>query len=133
VHKPESARLRRHLSAVVNFAKFREEKLVAYAELQGRIEALVEQQHAAEAGRAAREAELAELQAARAAEAAVRFVIVWGEGGCLVLAGFLRCCGGSGWSVHSNVGCSSYVPLTNLILKQYHHPKTTPTQPKQTP
>jgi len=30
VYKPESARLRRHLSAVINFAKFREEKLVAY-------------------------------------------------------------------------------------------------------
>lgn len=30
IHKPESARLRRHLSAVINFAKFREEKLVAY-------------------------------------------------------------------------------------------------------
>lgn len=34
VYKPESARLRRHLSAIINFAKFREEKLVAYAELQ---------------------------------------------------------------------------------------------------
>jgi hypothetical protein len=30
IHKPESVRLRRHLSAVINFAKFREEKLVAY-------------------------------------------------------------------------------------------------------
>jgi hypothetical protein len=30
IHKPETARLRRHLSAVINFAKFREEKLVAY-------------------------------------------------------------------------------------------------------
>lgn len=36
VHKPETQRLRRHLSAVINFAKFREEKLVAYAELQVR-------------------------------------------------------------------------------------------------
>jgi hypothetical protein len=36
VHKPETQRLRRHLSAVINFAKFREEKLVAYAELQAR-------------------------------------------------------------------------------------------------
>lgn len=30
IHKPEPARLRRHLSALINFAKFREEKLVAY-------------------------------------------------------------------------------------------------------
>jgi kinetochore protein Nuf2 len=30
IYKPESARLRRHLSALVNFAKFREEKLVVY-------------------------------------------------------------------------------------------------------
>lgn len=34
VYKPETQRLRRHLSAIVNFAKFREEKLVAYAEMQ---------------------------------------------------------------------------------------------------
>jgi hypothetical protein len=30
IHKPEPARLRRHLSAIINFAKFREEKLVVY-------------------------------------------------------------------------------------------------------
>jgi kinetochore protein Nuf2 len=30
IHKPEPARLRRHLSALINFAKFREEKLVVY-------------------------------------------------------------------------------------------------------
>lgn len=30
IYKPETQRLRRHLSAVINFAKFREEKLVAY-------------------------------------------------------------------------------------------------------
>jgi hypothetical protein len=34
LHKPDALRLRRHLSAVINFAKFREEKLIAYAELQ---------------------------------------------------------------------------------------------------
>jgi hypothetical protein len=37
IHKPEPARLRRHLSAIINFAKFREEKLVVYrcAQWQG--------------------------------------------------------------------------------------------------
>ncbi len=54
VHKPDSARLRRHLSAIINFAKFREEKLVAYAELQARIEALAERKRAALEERAAR-------------------------------------------------------------------------------
>jgi hypothetical protein len=34
VYKPEAARLRRHLSAMVNFAKFREEKLTAYGDMQ---------------------------------------------------------------------------------------------------
>jgi hypothetical protein len=34
VFKPEPTRLRRHLSAVVNFAKFREEKALAFQELQ---------------------------------------------------------------------------------------------------
>jgi kinetochore protein Nuf2 len=44
IYKPDSARLRRHLSAIVNFAKFREEKLVAYTEMQQRIDQLLEEQ-----------------------------------------------------------------------------------------
>lgn len=34
LHKPDPQRLRRNLSAIINFAKFREEKLGIYAELQ---------------------------------------------------------------------------------------------------
>jgi hypothetical protein len=49
IYKPDSARLRRHLSAVINFAKFREEKLVAYTEMQGRIDELTAQAAAAQA------------------------------------------------------------------------------------
>ena len=70
IHKPDPARLRRHLSAVVNFAKFREEKLVAYAELQARAEALAEQKRAADAAAAARAEELEVARAARAGEEA---------------------------------------------------------------
>lgn len=61
IHKPDPVRLRRHLSAVINFAKFREEKLVTYAELQARMEGLVDQKRA-----------LAEEAAAR-----VSGVVVW--------------------------------------------------------
>ena len=48
MYKPESTRLRRHLSAVVNFAKFREEKLVAYTEMQAHIDALLEERRVLE-------------------------------------------------------------------------------------
>ncbi|KAI8474597.1 MAG: Nuf2 family-domain-containing protein [Monoraphidium minutum] len=70
VHKPDPQRLRRHLSAIINFAKFREEKLVAYAELQARLESLVEQKRALREEKAAREEELAQLQQERAGEVA---------------------------------------------------------------
>lgn len=43
VCKPDSARLRRNLSAVINFAKFREEKLGPFTELQEASEALLEE------------------------------------------------------------------------------------------
>lgn len=43
IYKPESLRLRRQLSAVVNFAKFREEKLVAYADMQAKLEAMLDE------------------------------------------------------------------------------------------
>lgn len=36
LYKPEAPRLRRNLSAIINFAKYREEKLLAYEELQVR-------------------------------------------------------------------------------------------------
>ena len=39
IFKPEAQRTRRNLSAIINFAKFREEKLVPYTELQDQIEA----------------------------------------------------------------------------------------------
>ena len=41
--KPESARLRRNLSAIINFAKFREEKLAPYAEAQEEGDALADE------------------------------------------------------------------------------------------
>ena len=34
LYKPEATRLRRNLSAIINFAKFREEKLSLFTELQ---------------------------------------------------------------------------------------------------
>ena len=40
--KPDPARLRRNLSAVINFAKFREEKLGRFMEMQEAAEALLE-------------------------------------------------------------------------------------------
>lgn len=40
--KPDPARLRRNLSAIINFAKFREEKLVPYTELQEEVDALLD-------------------------------------------------------------------------------------------
>jgi kinetochore protein Nuf2 len=42
LHKPEPARFRAHLSGVINFAKFREEKLVPYTRLQEATEGLFE-------------------------------------------------------------------------------------------
>ena len=41
--KPDSIRLRRHLSAVINFAKFREEKLAPYIEMQEQTISLQEE------------------------------------------------------------------------------------------
>lgn len=53
LYKPESARFRAHLSGVINFAKFREEKLVPYSELQEASEGLNEQRAHLEAENAA--------------------------------------------------------------------------------
>jgi kinetochore protein Nuf2 len=68
VYKPEPVRLRRQLSAVVNFAKFREEKLQAYAELQAQLEGAEEGARRARLERRAAEQELAAVRAARDAE-----------------------------------------------------------------
>lgn len=48
IYKPEMPRLRRQLSAVINFAKFREEKLLAYTEMQAAQEALAQEMRAME-------------------------------------------------------------------------------------
>lgn len=53
LYKPESARFRAHLSGVINFAKFREEKLVPYSEWQEESEGLFEQRAQLEAENAA--------------------------------------------------------------------------------
>ncbi len=45
-------RLRRHLSAIINFAKFREEKLIAYSEMQASLEALAEERRVLEEAQA---------------------------------------------------------------------------------
>lgn len=42
LYKPEGPRLRRHLSAILNFAMFREEKLAAYTALQEALEGLLQ-------------------------------------------------------------------------------------------
>ncbi|KIY97422.1 Kinetochore protein nuf2, partial [Monoraphidium neglectum] len=70
LHKPDALRLRRHLSAVINFAKFREEKLIAYAELQARLESLMEQRRGLQEEQAARESELRRMREERAGEEA---------------------------------------------------------------
>lgn len=42
--KPDSGRLRRNLSAIVNFTKFREEKLGPWTELQDEVDALLDEE-----------------------------------------------------------------------------------------
>lgn len=42
LYKPDSTRLRRNLSGIINFAKFREEKLVPYTDMQESVEHLLE-------------------------------------------------------------------------------------------
>jgi kinetochore protein Nuf2 len=46
LHKPDVVRLKKHLSAIINFAKFREEKLLAYTELQEKHEELIDSRDA---------------------------------------------------------------------------------------
>lgn len=49
LYKPDPTRTRRNLSAIINFAKFREEKLVPYTQLQEEIEAALEERERLEA------------------------------------------------------------------------------------
>ena len=68
LYKPEGPRLRKHLSAVLNFAMFREEKLAAYTALQEQLEGLLQEKEAAAGENAQLQAELRRLQEERAAE-----------------------------------------------------------------
>ena len=43
LYRPDANRLRRNLSGIINFAKFREEKLVPYTDLQESVEHLLEE------------------------------------------------------------------------------------------
>lgn len=52
VQKPEPLRLRRNLSAIINFCKFRDEKVYAFEELNQRLAALSHDAEAAEEQRA---------------------------------------------------------------------------------
>ena len=68
LHKPDAQRLRRNLSAIINFAKFREEKLTAYTELQEGLESLIVERDAIADENAALMAELNTIKEAQAAE-----------------------------------------------------------------
>eukprot|EP00879_Flechtneria_rotunda_P009721 GHRR01010170.1.p2 GENE.GHRR01010170.1~~GHRR01010170.1.p2 ORF type:complete len:464 (+),score=213.62 GHRR01010170.1:562-1953(+) len=68
IHKPESGRLRRHLSALINFAKFREEKLVAYSEMSAQLDGLAEEQSQLRELVAQRESEKQGILAQRTAQ-----------------------------------------------------------------
>ncbi|KAK9864138.1 hypothetical protein WJX84_002045 [Apatococcus fuscideae] len=66
--KPEGPRLRRILSGIINFAKFREEKLGPYLELQEQLEAIFDGQQRLGAQHAQQAAELQALQKTRSDE-----------------------------------------------------------------
>ena len=68
LYKPDPLRLRRNLSAIINFAKFREEKLIAYTELQESFDKLLTEKETMEAEHAALKAELAAIKKSQAAE-----------------------------------------------------------------
>jgi kinetochore protein Nuf2 len=64
---PEPQRLVKQLSAIINFIKFREDRVSFLQQLNGETEELVETQHRLEAENEQLEAQLAQLKAARAA------------------------------------------------------------------
>jgi kinetochore protein Nuf2 len=66
VWKPEPPRLRRNLSAIINFCKFRDEKLYAFDDLNLRMTALAQEAANVEAERAKNAAELRRLHSERA-------------------------------------------------------------------
>jgi len=66
--KPDPVRLRKFLSAVINLAKYREEKLVAYTSLQDRHEELIDERDRLKVENAELERELKRLQDERDAE-----------------------------------------------------------------
>ncbi|KAL0042016.1 hypothetical protein WJX77_000793 [Trebouxia sp. C0004] len=68
LYKPDSNRLRRNLSGVINFAKFREEKLVPYTDMQESVEHLLEETAELEELNMTLTAEVGKLEAERAAE-----------------------------------------------------------------
>jgi kinetochore protein Nuf2 len=66
---PEAKRVRRHLSAIINFAKFREERLVMYSELAVKRDQLLDTLKRLQEEEAAMGKELSLLQEQTAAEA----------------------------------------------------------------
>ncbi|DBA85310.1 hypothetical protein WJX79_007297 [Trebouxia sp. C0005] len=68
LYKPDSNRLRRNLSGIINFAKFREEKLVPYTDMQESVEHLLEETAELEELNMRLTAEVSKLEAERAAE-----------------------------------------------------------------
>lgn len=68
VHKPEVKRTIRNLSALINFLKFREEKVDRYEELSARSEGLLEQRQNMAAENADLQQQLQELAAKKAEE-----------------------------------------------------------------
>lgn len=51
VCKPEAPRLKRHLSAIVNFTRYREDKLASYIDAQDQLAAVVDEAAEASAKR----------------------------------------------------------------------------------
>eukprot|EP00958_Prasinococcus_capsulatus_P007104 scaffold659_cov329-Prasinococcus_capsulatus_cf.AAC.13 len=70
ISKPDPQRLRRHLSALINFAKFREEKLSMYQELQENADVANEKRSELDQQNAKLKAELRRLEEAQQKEAA---------------------------------------------------------------
>lgn len=68
MYKPDAARLKRNLSAVVNFIRFKDDQFTAYIEMQEALEALVQEKAAMEAEAARLAAEVTSIKAARQAE-----------------------------------------------------------------